>query len=321
MLRQQVAVHQAEFVSMEASTSRELGELQLLLSAERTKVRAFEELELELDTAVVRAGESMLQPSLLDSRDQGDNVTAGPGLGPGLGEGQEQKEEQETGQGEGKVLGKGKELELVLGVLPTAPQRRMRQAVTLAHKLLKKEGELEAARKGLREAEERADSMEKRAERAEGILHNVEQPTKYMVDTIRGKENEVEVLKADLRRLRGKTQELEQSWRSALMEKSATESKLEAFLREREDVEALRVKVHCQGCGGRGERGKGSEARLPPTSPEGQAPLHSVTRNGEDSVPHPCLSEQLTSHHGGGRSVEGSRPRWYRHSKLVKVPA
>lgn len=39
MLRDQVNVHRAEFAALEASTTRKISELQLLLAAERDKVR------------------------------------------------------------------------------------------------------------------------------------------------------------------------------------------------------------------------------------------------------------------------------------------
>ena len=41
MLREQVAVHRGEFAELEASTTRKISELQLLLAGERDKVRAF----------------------------------------------------------------------------------------------------------------------------------------------------------------------------------------------------------------------------------------------------------------------------------------
>lgn len=39
MLREQVTVHRGEFAELEASTSRKISELQLLLTGERDKVR------------------------------------------------------------------------------------------------------------------------------------------------------------------------------------------------------------------------------------------------------------------------------------------
>lgn len=42
-----------------------------------------------------------------------------------------------------------------VGVIPMAPHRRLRQAVLLAHKLLKKEGELKSSQRELAELQER----------------------------------------------------------------------------------------------------------------------------------------------------------------------
>ncbi|CAN0463748.1 unnamed protein product, partial [Laminaria digitata] len=100
-----------------------------------------------------------------------------------------------------------------VGVIPIAPHRRLRQAVLLAHKLLKKEGELEASQRELAELQQRANILETRASKAEGLLASVEQPTKYMVDSIRSKDGEIDSLRAAQRTLLAKTEGLERACR------------------------------------------------------------------------------------------------------------
>lgn len=132
------------------------------------KVRAFEDLELEVDGAVMRAGRELLmgegkhgQTSNSSTNNSNNNNTAGvPGVtttslpatvvsggcrgGMGaVGVGVFGSQEFSAGGG-GPAL-----------VVPTAPHRRLRQAVLLAQKLLRKEGELEIARTELCEVEQR----------------------------------------------------------------------------------------------------------------------------------------------------------------------
>lgn len=62
-------------------------------------------------------------------------------------------------------------------------------------------------------AQNRSKILEARATRAEGLLANVEQPTKYMVDSIRDKEGEIEALKSKQRMLVAKVEALERTCR------------------------------------------------------------------------------------------------------------
>lgn len=56
-------------------------------------------------------------------------------------------------------------------------------------------------------------TWENRALRAEGLLESVEQPTKYMIDSIRSKEAEIESLRSAQHRLVAKTEALERACR------------------------------------------------------------------------------------------------------------
>ncbi|CAM9834753.1 unnamed protein product, partial [Chrysoparadoxa australica] len=56
MQREAISAHRVEFTRLSAAAASEVSELKLLLEAERSKVKLFEEMELELDTAIVRVG-------------------------------------------------------------------------------------------------------------------------------------------------------------------------------------------------------------------------------------------------------------------------
>lgn len=53
--------------------------------------------------------------------------------------------------------------------------------------------------------------------RAEGLLESVEQPTKYMIDSIRSKEAEIESLRSAQHRLTAKTGALERACRFVIL--------------------------------------------------------------------------------------------------------
>lgn len=59
----------------------------------------------------------------------------------------------------------------------------------------------------------RAATLETRAMHAEALLESVEQPAKYMVDSIRTKEEKIDSLRATQRRLVGKVEGLERACR------------------------------------------------------------------------------------------------------------
>lgn len=131
------------------------------------QVRAFEDLELEVDGAVLRAGRQMLrEEERLNGRGSVRDNNASSFSLPGLvgvrealpGDGSQEKgvagaEQDISGR---NVVGvtAGFPLEEAMS-LPIAPHRRLRQAVLLAQKLLRKEAELEATRRELTEVEER----------------------------------------------------------------------------------------------------------------------------------------------------------------------
>lgn len=124
-----------------------------------TKVRAFEDLELEVDGAVMRTGRELIaeedkQRRASSNNDMSDsnNPTA-----PLVAVGEVSGASGAAGGVGGILSGSG---DCPSGsapalVVPMAPHRRLRQAVLLAQKLLRKEGELEAARKELIDVEQR----------------------------------------------------------------------------------------------------------------------------------------------------------------------
>eukprot|EP00903_Cladosiphon_okamuranus_P007656 g7424.t1 len=350
MLREQVAVHRSEFAELEASTTRKTSELQLLLEGERDKVRAFEDLELEVDDAVMRTGREMLKTDeAIAPEDQQQQqrreyddraspkspptqatVAAAAASGEGV-----------LGSAIGVAAGGG--AAATAATIPMAPHRRLRQAVLLAHKLLKKEGELEVARRELADLQSRAAAWQSRASRAEGLLETVEQPTKYMLDSIRSKDVEIDSLRSAQHRLLAKTEALERACREAAQEKTNLGRQLKEL--EESSRRAERARSSAEGRGRqRRERHRNRSSRSPgdslsrdagaPESEAGGSPARAPTPAAAAAssrlayergrvLPSSLLSEKLTVH--GGRGVADGGPRWYSYrsqqSHAVRVPS
>lgn len=139
----------------------------------KKQVRAFEDLELEVDDAVMRTGREMLieeqkqkhggqaeQKQNDDGISGTSNIQAASSNDGNRGIVGEGAAVGAVGSGGGVGVTSGLSLAGDPAVLvPTAPHRRLRQAVLLAQKLLRKEGELELARRQLAEVGERCEGL------------------------------------------------------------------------------------------------------------------------------------------------------------------
>ena len=129
------------------------------------KVRAFDDLDLEVDGAVMRTGREILLAEDSSQTVRLPREGEGGGADPSAGVPSGMEAASCTGGG---VLGSSVGVSAgggsaavaaaavsAVGVIPMAPHRRLRQAVLLAHKLLKKEGELESSQRQLAELQQR----------------------------------------------------------------------------------------------------------------------------------------------------------------------
>jgi trimeric autotransporter adhesin len=169
LLSSQVEAHREQFAALEAASAAEARQLQAALTAEQDKAAAYEALELDLDSAVVRAAAAEEEAASGSSAagTSGTMIAAGS-----------------SGSSSSAAA------ELAVGAVPTAPRRRVRQAVQLARRLLCAEGELQQCRRELAASEQRAAAAASAAAAAESLLQDAQQPTRYMVDAVRDREAE-----------------------------------------------------------------------------------------------------------------------------------
>jgi hypothetical protein len=167
LLSSQVEAHREQFAALEAASAAEARQLQAALTVEQDKAAAYEALELELDSAVVRAAAAEEEAATGAGNTGGTMVAAAS-----------------------SSSSSSAAAELAVGAVPTAPRRRVRQAVQLARRLLQAEGELQQCRRELAASEHKAAAAASAAAAAEGLLQHAQQPTRYMVDAVRDREAE-----------------------------------------------------------------------------------------------------------------------------------
>lgn len=149
-LREKVDVLRGEYAALEARAAGREAQLGAEVETTRARLRAYEEVEAEVDRAIVEGG-------------------------------QVPEEAAQRASAELAALARG---------APTPAHHRIQQAVLLARRATRAEDELKRCRKALNEAEERAKEAEERAAQAEERAGSASQPHSYLIDALRTRESE-----------------------------------------------------------------------------------------------------------------------------------
>ena len=173
-------VLQGQYGALEADTAKQVAVLQVALAAERERVHSYEQLELELDGAILQTAKQ--------------EVLGGGGGGGDGGE------EEDGGQVAATLLsgGGGGGGGGALCVMPTDARRRVRQSILLAQKVLRLEADCSALRLSHAEARRAQSVAEEKLGVAEQQLAHLSQPQQYLVDSIRQREAELGEARAAL---------------------------------------------------------------------------------------------------------------------------
>jgi hypothetical protein len=176
-------------------------------------LRSYEMLEDEIDEAVVRSG-------------------AGAGTGPG----------QSGVYHHDGTMGNTAESALLVSTrhIPSNPERRVRQAVQLAQKLLECEGQRDVLRGELHEAKERIVNLQQQLAATERSLEQTSQPQAYLIAKLRDEEAirgdavaKCELLEAEMARYAYEREERES-------EMDALRERLHSLLTQRSEIDGLR---------------------------------------------------------------------------------
>ncbi|KAJ1429024.1 hypothetical protein B484DRAFT_419235 [Ochromonadaceae sp. CCMP2298] len=213
VLRQEVGVHRAAVQQLEGESLRELSRLRAELEGAEGKLRAYEELEQEIDTAVMRTA--------------GRASDVG-GLG-GL-----------SARAEEEAEAASQLLHSVKGI-PTNPARRIRQAVFLAQRLLEAERGREGALEQLEQARAVLGEVTKQAEVAKENLSRAAQPHAYLVSKLREQEGKVTEAVARCKVLEGETATARRGQAAAVQEAVHLRDRLGSLLQQRGELQAVKA--------------------------------------------------------------------------------
>eukprot|EP00466_Bigelowiella_natans_P011045 jgi/Bigna1/81562/fgenesh1_pg.81_\ len=184
-----------EFYTLKAESAKR----EAMLNAENdklgNKIKGYEQLESEIDIAILTAGE---EATALRSLNYHSKTKRDKEMYAGV----EEKEERKTAGTEEQVIQS-------LGAIPTTAQRRMKQALKLAQKLLEKQKEVHVLKEECKNLNIRIREKEEENQNMRKELHLVGQPQNYLISTIQGKEEQLKDAKNACRTLKSQIGEFE----------------------------------------------------------------------------------------------------------------
>jgi chromosome segregation ATPase len=142
--------------------------------------------------------------------------------------------------------------------IPTNPERRVKQAVYLAQRLLEAERQRDTAQAELKQARTDAAPVQKQADVARENLTRAAQPTAYLVNKLRDEENAKAAFVAKCKTLEDELHRCRQVEVASRKEAEQLRERLRVTLQNRGALETLKVMV-AQWCAQDDEEGSGGE--------------------------------------------------------------
>eukprot|EP01138_Halocafeteria_seosinensis_P005919 gb/GECG01006051.1/.p1 GENE.gb/GECG01006051.1/~~gb/GECG01006051.1/.p1 ORF type:complete len:1077 (+),score=237.64 gb/GECG01006051.1/:1-3231(+) len=199
------------YSELDAQTSKQLTSLESQLQMEREKVSAYEQLELDLDSAV------LVQANVENSIQQPAS--------------DENKEDfSSSSQQVMETMGSG---------VPTKTRRRIRQSIDLARRLMQALRDNSRLKAELQRAQERVDSEREKYNDLASELETTGKPQKYMIEQMREKEQLLREARDENDRLYRRIQEIKAQLDDAESSREQAENDLKRVLDRRGDVESI----------------------------------------------------------------------------------
>lgn len=182
------------------------------------KIRVYEALEEEIDSAVMRAANSSVERAAIRSRDQHQDL----------------EDSNEAMDLSTKAL-----LQTVKGV-PFNPERRVKQAVYLAQRLLETEGKVDQLAKSLLEMGEAVKDAKRQEAVAREDLVRSTQPTVYLVNKLRDEETSKSVFLQKCQQLERQLSQSRHTEATCAKENQEMKDRLRNLLQQRGELETIR---------------------------------------------------------------------------------
>lgn len=222
--KKELEAHKAAFVRLESEHDVKTSELSAQLGVASNRLKAYESLEEEIDSAVLRVA-------------QAGSVAADGTSGGGKVVNDNIDNEDVSGLA-GELAAKS--FFTSLQTMPSQPERRARQAVLLAQKVLETEKQRDGARAEaaeLREAYKAAKEQEKGAEEA---LKRSSQPTVYLVTKLRDEEAAHALTQAKVKSTNTQLRKKEAQLGALNKDYTDVKERLTLILHQRADIDKIR---------------------------------------------------------------------------------
>ncbi|XP_054019072.1 progesterone-induced-blocking factor 1 [Dryobates pubescens] len=189
-----------EFYSLQSSSEMRITELQTQNSEFQARLDTYEKLEKELD-------EIILQTAEMEDEVEAERVLFSYGYGANI---------------------------------PTTAKRRLKQSVHLARRLLQLEKQNSLLVKDLEHQKEQVTQISQELDRANSLLSQVQQPYKYLIDTVQQRDSQINLQKERITQLEKDTSLLNKEKTALLRVKNQMAADLERLLNHREELATMK---------------------------------------------------------------------------------
>ncbi|NWS71215.1 PIBF1 factor, partial [Crotophaga sulcirostris] len=189
-----------EFYSLQSSSETRVIELQTQNSELQTRLNTYEKLEKELD-------EIILQTAEMENEVEAERVLFSYGYGANV---------------------------------PTTAKRRLKQSVHLARRLLQLEKQNSLLVKDLEHQKEQVTQISQELDRANSLLSQVQQPYKYLIETVQQRDSQISLQKEHIAQLEKDVSLLNKEKTALLRVKNQMAADLERLLNHREELATMK---------------------------------------------------------------------------------
>ncbi|XP_074768229.1 progesterone-induced-blocking factor 1 isoform X2 [Athene noctua] len=189
-----------EFYSLQSSSETRIIELQTQNSEFQARLDTYEKLEKELD-------EIILQTAEMENEVEAERVLFSYGYGANV---------------------------------PTTAKRRLKQSVHLARRLLQLEKQNSLLVKDLEHQKEQVIQISQELDRANSLLNQVQQPYKYLIETVQQRDSQISLQKEHITQLEKDVSLLNKEKTVLLRVKNQMAADLERLLNHREELATMK---------------------------------------------------------------------------------
>lgn len=189
-----------EFYALQASSEKRITELQAQNSEHRTRLETYEKLEQELDDVI-------MQSAQMEDDIEAERVLYSYGYGANI---------------------------------PTTAKRRLKQSVHLARRLLQLERQNSSLTKDLEQQKEQTAKVSLELDRTNSLLGQVHQPYQYLIESVRQRDTQIDMLKNQISKLEKDVSNLNTEKSGLLRVKNQMAADLEKLLNHREELAEMK---------------------------------------------------------------------------------